>query len=90
MNITTETTESNARHIFGGPYEPIRTAHVTFSTGEEIFFSRYDDEPSWIADAAFGANGFPYFSNGTGTRVTRAEVAADHVAEAIDAEFAKA
>ncbi|MEU2462101.1 hypothetical protein ABZ604_31530 [Streptomyces sp. NPDC012473] len=39
--------------------------------GETFFLSRLVGEEDWVIDAKFGANGFPHFSHGFGSRVTK-------------------
>ena len=45
-------------------------AIIVFPNGDWMGVTRYIDEEHWVADCAFRANGFPIFSNGTGSRVT--------------------
>lgn len=56
------------RGILNSDRQPAHTATIQFSNGDWVSISRYHDESGWVADAAFRANGFPVFSNGTGTR----------------------
>ncbi|WP_329046898.1 MULTISPECIES: hypothetical protein [unclassified Streptomyces] len=40
-------------------------------SGDTFFLSRLVGEEDWVIDAKFGANGFPHFSHGFGSRVTK-------------------
>lgn len=79
----------NADILFGGQVPAIEV-HVKFDDGESMFLSRLQGEDSWIIDAYFGANGFPHFCNGFGSRVTRLHTVADDVSDAIDAAVCEA
>lgn len=57
--------------------QPAHTAIIKFDNGDWIGVSRYHDEVAWVADCAFRANGYPVFSNGSGSRVTLAQVLTD-------------
>lgn len=62
-------TEVN-RGLFRTEMVACHEAIIVFTNGDWMGVSRYIDEEHWVADCAFRANGFPVFSNGTGSRVT--------------------
>lgn len=45
-------------------------AMVQSADGETLHLSRLEGETSWIADGLFGANGFPHWCHGFGSRCT--------------------
>jgi hypothetical protein len=65
------------RGLLMSDYQPAHTANIVFANGDWIGVSRYHDEVAWVADCAFRANGYPVFSNGTGSRCTAAQVLTD-------------
>ena len=70
-------------------------AHLHLTTDpqakpQSLFLSRLTGEVRWTADAHFGANGFPFFSHGFGTRITRARVLSREIAALIDEEARRA
>ena len=52
--------------------------------GQTLMFSRYDEESQWYCDAHFGANGFPHFVHGEGSRCCRKQVAIGELKEQLD------
>jgi hypothetical protein len=56
------------RGLIQSDYQDCWTAIVKADNGDWIGVSRYHDEAFWVVDCAFRANGYPVFSNGTGTR----------------------
>ena len=64
------------------------TAILKFDNGDWMAVSRYHDEKYWVVDAAFRANGFPIFSNGTGSRCTAIQTLTPEHAAALDDRLA--
>jgi hypothetical protein len=60
------------------------TAIIVAPNGDWLGVSSYEDEDYWVADCAFRANGFPVFSNGTGTRLTAVRTIAPEIAAELD------
>ncbi|MER7108856.1 hypothetical protein [Streptomyces sp. NPDC000229] len=54
--------------------------------GPTYFVSRLTGETDWIIDAKFGANGFPHYSHGFGSRVTIARGLPDEICDVLDNE----
>jgi hypothetical protein len=50
------------------------------------FLSRLVTESTWVVDALFGPNGYPYFSNGFGARYLRLRGIAWELADLLDHE----
>ncbi|MBV9026402.1 MAG: hypothetical protein JO362_22015 [Streptomycetaceae bacterium] len=46
--------------------------------------SRLEGEPHWVIDDKFGANGFPHFCHGFGSRVTIPRTVREEIAEVLD------
>lgn len=59
------------RSLLGSDVQPISEVTVVDEDGTMLFLSRWDDEEHWIADAVFKKGGYPVFSHGRGSRVTR-------------------
>lgn len=78
-------TQTMNRGLFASDMQTIHTAKVKMDSGDWIGVSRWHDEELWIADCAFGANGYPHFSNGTGTRLVAVRPMADHVQKVLNA-----
>ncbi|HEV7625703.1 MAG TPA: hypothetical protein VGO89_04340 [Streptomyces sp.] len=73
----TATVVSIERHeesgVFGAMVGLEAVLHVVFPGYEKpntYVLSRLVDESAWVLDARFGANGFPFFSHGFGSRCT--------------------
>jgi hypothetical protein len=60
------------------------TATIVAENGDWLGVSSYEDEDYWVADCAFRANGFPVFSNGTGTRLVAVRTIAPEIAAELD------
>lgn len=64
------------------------SAQVTVN-GETWFASKLDGEDRWTVDARFGANGYPFWSNGFGARYLRTHsIDHDGLVSALDAAAA--
>ncbi|MBV7674084.1 hypothetical protein STHAL_32065 [Streptomyces halstedii] len=57
--------------------------------GPTYFLSRLVGEADWIIDAKFSSNGFPLYSHGFGSRVTRARTLPDEICALLDGEAQK-
>ena len=86
MNFTIQDfkAETLNRGLIVPDMQEAHTAIVKFENGDWIGVSRYRDEDYWVADCAFRANGFPVFSNGTGTRIVAVRTVSDEVAAALN------
>jgi hypothetical protein len=62
--------------------EPLWYAVVEVQ-GDLLWFSRFDTETTWYCDAHFGANGFPYFCHGEGSRCCHKQAARGPLAAAL-------
>ncbi|MFB8023569.1 hypothetical protein ACFC36_33905 [Streptomyces rubiginosohelvolus] len=73
---------------FGGSRTGLEARMDLLAPGAEkpvtYSLSRLTDEPEWVIDAKFGPNGFPHFSHGFGSRVTRARTVIPEVADLLD------
>ena len=89
--VTRPTSVTDIRTETSWAGEEFISAVVNYA-GNTYCVSRYPFEDNWIVDARFGANGFPHWSNGAGTRVTAAYALkgelADTVTSAVTAHFA--
>ncbi|MFJ5120882.1 hypothetical protein [Kitasatospora sp. NPDC088548] len=70
-------------------------AHLRATTApqaepQSMFYSRLAGETRWTADAHFGPNGFPHFSHGFGSLITRARVLTREIAALVDSEALRA
>ncbi|MFD8078989.1 hypothetical protein ACFV3E_40820 [Streptomyces sp. NPDC059718] len=73
--------------LLGGPVTGLyaEVHHVLDDGGHITFFmSRLVGEEVWVIDAKFGANSFPHFSHGFGSRVTIPSVLPDEVTDVLD------
>lgn len=79
MTFTIESfkAETLDRGLFASDYVEAHTAIVKFDNGDWVGVSRYVDEQYWIVDCAFRENGYPIFSNGTGSRLGHSRALAD-------------
>ncbi|MCX4099119.1 hypothetical protein [Nocardia sp. alder85J] len=61
-------------------------ATIKLDGGEILLLSQLDGEaPRWGVDAAFGANGFPHWANGFGSRVVRVRAVGEPIEQALNA-----
>lgn len=77
------------RGLIQSDIQDAHTATIKFENGDWMGVSRYHDEDYWVVDCAFRANGFPVFSNGTGSRCIMVRALAPEDAEALDARLAE-
>lgn len=77
------------RGLISSDVQDAHTATIVFENGDWMGVSRYHDEDYWVADCAFKANGFPIFSNGTGSRCTAIRTLAPEDAKALDERLAQ-
>lgn len=78
--MSTWTIETVRRETVGrwdGSEERGVYALVIFEGGESLHLSRLDGNEGWVADAHFGANGYPYWCHGFGSRCTYLQVVND-------------
>lgn len=80
----TELSRRSEKGLFGTTIEGW-SASVELASGEQLSLSQLEGEaPQWGVDALFGANGFPHWSNGFGSRVVSVRAVAGHIAEALN------
>ncbi len=61
-------------------------ATVKLASGEILCLSQLQGEsPAWGVDAAFGANGYPHWSNGFGSRTATVRTVAEPIENALNA-----
>ncbi|MDQ0847766.1 hypothetical protein [Streptomyces sp. V1I6] len=65
-------------------------AEIEVATGDQkgptYLLSRLTGEADWVIDAKFGANGFPHYSHGFGSRVTIPRGLPDEICDLLDSE----
>jgi hypothetical protein len=64
-------------------YGPGQFAEVEVN-GSVFTFSRYPDEADWLCDSHIGANGFPHFVHGDGSRCCMKSAANDELRRLIE------
>ena len=69
----------------GGAWKntPVWVAEVE-SKGHLFGFSRFDNETNWCCDYHFGANMYPYFCHGEGSRSCSKQIATGELAAMLD------